>query len=134
MTSWVWHDRVSLESFCAIYIFLLTINNAGLQVLSVTAGKVTFSTRGPEESDEPIDHPGLDKLILLPGLDADQVHAMSPADVTASDPVHLEVLGQVILPREEIIVTLEFCVFDSEIKDSVHYIVWPLLCDVIDAW
>ena len=102
---------------------LLTIDNAGLQVLSVAASKVTFSTRGPEEPDEPIDHPGLDKLVLLPGLDAHQVHAVSPADVAATDPVHLEVLSQVILPREKIIVALEFCVFDSEIKDSVHCII-----------
>ena len=58
---------------------------------------------------------------------------MTPANVAPSDPVnllfdfhkiiiskiipvYLEVLGQVILPREEIIVTRELCVFDSVIR------------------
>ena len=58
---------------------------------------------------------------------------MTPANVASSDPVnllfdfhkiiiskiilvYLEVLGQVILPREEIIVTRELCVFDSVIE------------------
>ena len=73
----------------SIFISLLTIDNAGLEVLPVTAGKVAFSARGPEEPDEAVDHPGLDKLVLLPGLDADQVHAVTPANVAPRDPVNL---------------------------------------------
>ena len=73
----------------SISISWLTIDNAGLEVLSVTAGKVAFSARGPEEPDEAVDHPGLDKLVLLPGLDADQVHAVTPANVAPRDPVNL---------------------------------------------
>ena len=84
---------------------LLTINNARLQIFSVTALKIAFSARCPEEPYETIDHPLLDKLILLPGLNADQVHAVSPADVPPCQPVHLQIFGQVILPREKIIVT-----------------------------
>ena len=37
---------------------------------------------------------------------------MSPAYVPASDPVHLEVLGEVVLPGEEVIVSLVLGVFD----------------------
>ena len=39
--------------------------------------------------DQPVDHPGLDELVFLPSLDADQVHAVTPADVAACDPVYL---------------------------------------------
>ena len=37
---------------------------------------------------------------------------MSPADVSASDPVHLEVLGEVVLPGEEVVVSLVLGVLD----------------------
>ena len=37
---------------------------------------------------------------------------MPPADVPASDPVHLEVPGEVVLPGEEVVVVVELCVFD----------------------
>ena len=37
---------------------------------------------------------------------------MSPADVPASDPVNLEVLGEVVLPGEEVVVSLVLGVFD----------------------
>ena len=90
----------------------LTINNGRLQVFSVTASEIAFPPRRPEESDQPVDHPLLDELVLLLGLDADQVHAMSPADVPACDPVHLEILGEVVLPGEEVVVALVLGVFD----------------------
>ena len=90
----------------------LTINYRRLEVFPVTAVKVTLPTRGPEESDQAIDHPLLDELVLLPGLDTDQVHAVPPADVPPSDPVHLEVLGEVVLPGEEVVVALVLGVLD----------------------
>ena len=37
---------------------------------------------------------------------------MPPADVPAGHPVHLEVLCQVILPGEEVVVTVELCMLD----------------------
>ena len=66
----------------------------------------------PEEADEPIDHPLLEELILLSGLYADKVHAVSPADIPARDPVHLQLLGQFVLPAEEVAVAAKLCVFD----------------------
>ena len=90
----------------------LTINDGRQQVFSVTALKIAFPPRRPEESDQAVDHPPLDELVLLLGLDTDQVHAVSPADVPASDPVHLEVLGEVVLPGEEVVVSLVLGVFD----------------------
>ena len=82
---------MTLDSFSGFLLpySLLTIDNTGLKVLPVTPGKVAFSARGPEEPDEAIDHPGLDELVLLPGLDADQVHAVTAANVSARDPVNL---------------------------------------------
>ena len=90
----------------------LTINDGRQQVFSVTALKIAFPPRRPEESDQAVDHPPLDELVLLLGLDADQVHAVSPADVPASDPVHLEVLSKFVLPGEEVVVSLVLGVFD----------------------
>ena len=37
---------------------------------------------------------------------------MSPADVPASEPVHLEVLGHLVLPREKVVVRPKLCVLD----------------------
>ena len=37
---------------------------------------------------------------------------MPPADVPPSDPVHLEVLGEVVLPGEEVVVALVLGVLD----------------------
>ena len=90
----------------------LTINDGRQQVFSVTALKIAFPPRRPEESDQPVDHPPLDELVLLPRLDTDQVHAVSPADVPAGDPVHLEVLGHIVLPGEEVVVRPELRVLD----------------------
>ena len=70
----------------------LTVNIGRLQVLSVTTSEIAFPARGPEEPDQSVDHPPLDELILLPGLDADQVHAVPPADVTTRQPVNLNIV------------------------------------------
>ena len=37
---------------------------------------------------------------------------MPPADVSPSEPVHLEVLGHIVLPGEEVVVRPELCVLD----------------------
>ena len=81
---------MTLYSFSGFYFCtLLTIDNARLEVFSVTPGKVAFSARCPEEPDEAVDHPGLDELVLLPRLNADQVHAVTAANIAARDPVNL---------------------------------------------
>ena len=46
---------------------------------------------------------------------------MTAADVATCDPVNLEVLGEVILPGEEIVVTLELCMFDSATMKGSFY-------------
>ena len=51
--------------------------------------------------------------MYLPCFKRDQVHAVPPADVPPCDPVHLDVLGKVVLPGEEVVVTIELCMFDS---------------------
>ena len=64
-----------------------------------------------------------------PGLNADEIHTVAAADISPSDPVHLvsiaiiiiititiinhlEVFGQLILPAEEIVVSIVLRVFD----------------------
>ena len=49
----------------------------------------------------------------LPCFQRHQVHAVPPADVPAGDPVHLQVLGQVILPGEEAVVTIKLSMLDT---------------------
>ena len=85
-----------------------------MKIFSFTSCKITLPARCPEEPDETIDHPLLEELVLLPGLDADQVHAVPPADVPPRQPVNLQVLGQLIFPGEEIVVALVFCMFYPE--------------------
>ena len=59
-----------------------------------------------------LDHPSLEELVLIPRLNGDQVHAVSPADVPSRQPVHLEVLGSLVLPGEEVVVLSELGLFD----------------------
>ena len=59
-----------------------------------------------------LDHSSLKELVLIPGLDGDEVHAVSPADVPPSQPVHLQVLGGLVLPGEEVVVISELGLLD----------------------
>ena len=59
-----------------------------------------------------LDHPSLEELVLIPRLNGDQVHAVSPADVPSRQPVHLEVLSSLVLPGEEVVVLSELGLFD----------------------
>ena len=82
----------------------LTVDNGGLEIRPVASRKITFSPGCPEESDGALDHPVLQELILLLGLDGHQIHAVSSANVPPSYPVNLEVLGQIVLPGEKVVV------------------------------
>ena len=59
-----------------------------------------------------LDHPSLEELVLIPRLNGDQVHAVSPADVPSRQPVHLEVLSSLVLPGEEVVVISELGLLD----------------------
>ncbi len=51
--------------------------------------------------------------INSPAFKGHQVHAVTAADIASRQPVHLQVLGQLILPGEEVVVTLEICMTNS---------------------
>ncbi len=51
--------------------------------------------------------------INSPAFKGHKVHAMTAADVTSRQPVHFQILRQLILPGEEVVVTLEVCMTNS---------------------
>ena len=64
--------------------------------------EVTLPAAGPEEPDPSVDHRLLDKLVLLPRLNTDQVHAVTTTDVPTRDPVNLQVLTTAKKEMDEI--------------------------------
>ena len=74
----------------------------------VAAVKVAFPARGPEVGHCTV-HEALDPVVLLLGLEADQVHAALPAVVPRVEPVPLGVAhpGAGVLPREPVVTPLE---------------------------
>lgn len=74
----------------------------GLQVRSVTAGKVALPAGRPDVAHVSAGDALLDELVLLGRLHRDGVHAVPAADVPRVQPVHLQVARRLVLPAEEV--------------------------------
>ena len=85
-----------------------TVDVLGEELWLVATVKVTFPAGGPEVRDVPINKT-FDPVILLLGLEGDQVHAPLPAVVPGVEPVPLGVLHAVVvvLPAEPVEVPVE---------------------------
>ena len=81
------------------------VDSRGLEVLTVTALEVAETARCPDVREVVVLDELLDELVLGGGLEADQVHAVLPADVPAVEPVDLVVSEVLFISGEPVIVT-----------------------------
>ena len=81
------------------------VDSRGLEVLTVTTLEVAETARGPDVREVVVLDELLDELVLGGGLEADQVHAVLPADVPAVEPVDLVVSEVLFISGEPVIVT-----------------------------
>ena len=81
------------------------VDSRGLEVLAVAALEVAESARGPDVREVVVLDELLDELVLGGGLEADQVHAVLPADVPAVQPVDLVVREVLFISGEPVVVT-----------------------------
>ena len=81
------------------------IDSRGLEILAVAALEVAEPARGPDVREVVVLDELLDELVLGGGLEADQVHAVLPADVPAVKPVDLVVREVFFISGEPVVVT-----------------------------
>ena len=85
----------------------------GLEVLAVAALEVAEPARGPHVGQVVVLDELLDELVLSGGLEADQVHAVLPADVPAVKPVDLVVREVFFISGEPVVVTAVLKMFGT---------------------
>ena len=89
------------------------VHGGGLQVLAVAALEVAETARGPDVGEVVVLDELLDELVLGGGLEADEVHAVLPADVPAVQPVNLVISKVFFVSREPVVVTAVLEMFGS---------------------
>ena len=85
----------------------------GLEVLAIAALEVAEPARGPDVREVVVLDELLDELVLSGGLEADQVHAVLPADVPAVKPVDLVVREVFFISGEPVVVTAVLKMFGT---------------------
>ena len=89
------------------------IDSRGLEILAVAALEVAEPARGPDVREVVVLDELLDELVLGGGLEADQVHAVLPADVPAVKPVDLVVREVFFISGEPVVVTAVLKMFGT---------------------
>ena len=89
------------------------IDSRGLEILAVAALEVAEPARGPDVGEVVVLDELLDELVLGGGLEADQVHAVLPADVPAVKPVDLVVREVFFISGEPVVVTAVLKMFGT---------------------
>jgi len=82
-----------------------SVDQVGLEIGSVAAGEVTFSSGSPNVPNTTASKSLLDKIILSWSLDGHGIHTMSAENVTGVQPVYFQVSGGTVFPREEVVVS-----------------------------
>ena len=89
------------------------VHGGRLQILAVAALEVAEPARGPDVGEVVVLDELLDELVLGGGLEADEVHAVLPADVPAVQPVNLVISKVFFVSREPVVVTAMLEMFGS---------------------